>query len=213
MEISYIKFLDYFAYFLIFAGILILALKFIFKTQKKWLGVLLISFGFLTISGGIILFSGSYFIQKKSGVGNINNQAQDFSFQSATDDRTKKLSDYKGKYVLLNFWATWCSPCLEEMPDLSEISNKYRDRDLVVLAVSDEDGETVRSFLERHDYKFETGFLNIEATGDLPEIFKNTVGRPTSFLIDKDGTIKSVIVGASTKVTFEKSLAEFLKLN
>lgn len=213
MEISYIKFLDYFAYFLILAGVLIFALKFIFKTQKKWLGILLVSFGVLTVFSGIILFSGSYFIQQKSGVGNLNNQARDFSFQSAADDGTKKLSDYKGKYILLNFWATWCSPCLEEMPDLSEISEKYRDKDLVVLAVSDEDGETVRSFLERHDYKFETGFLNIEASDDLPEIFKNTVGRPTSFLIDKNGTVKSVIVGGSTRETFERSLSEFLNLN
>lgn len=213
MEFSFIKFLDYFAYFLIFAGVLIFVSKFIFKTQKKWLGILLICFGVFTIFGGIILFSGSYLVQKKSGVGNINNQAQDFSFQTATDDNPKKLSDFKGKYVLLNFWATWCSPCLEEMPDLSEISEKYRDRGLVVLAISDEDGETVRSFLERHDYKFETGFLNIESADNLPEIFKNTVGRPTSILIDKDGTVKSVIVGGSTKETFERSLSEFLNLN
>ena len=213
MEFSYIKFLDYFAYFLILAGVSICVLKFIFKTRKKWLGILLTGFGVLTIFSGIILLSGSYFIQKQSGVGNINSQAQDFSFQSATDDGAKRLSDYKGKYVLLNFWATWCPPCLEEMPDLSEISEKYRDKDLVVLAVSDEDGETVRAFLERHDYKFETGFLNVESDDNLPDIFKNTVGRPTSFLIDKDGTVKSVIVGGSTKETFEKSLSEFLNLN
>ncbi|MCH8277045.1 MAG: TlpA family protein disulfide reductase, partial [Bacteroidetes bacterium] len=64
--------------------------------------------------------------------------ASDFSFTGVNDDRQWKLSDFDGKVVIINFWATWCAPCRVEIPDLNRLQDKYRNDGLVILSISDE---------------------------------------------------------------------------
>jgi peroxiredoxin len=81
-------------------------------------------------------------------------------FQVKTpDDRTLRLSDFKGKVVFLNFWATWCEPCREEMPAIERLHKAYKDRGLVVLAVSaDSQGaNVVKPFVKQFKLTFEVG--------------------------------------------------------
>ncbi|WP_340147295.1 cytochrome c biogenesis protein/redoxin [Ruminiclostridium josui] len=119
-----------------------------------------------------------------------------------------KLSDYKGKVVFLNFWATWCPPCKKEMPDIEELYNKYNlNRDEVVfLGVAnpkseeypnnqDVKKEEIKSFLEDNKYTFPTVF---DETG---EIFRNynISAFPTTFMIDKEGNVLGYVPGMMTK--------------
>jgi len=68
-----------------------------------------------------------------------------------------RLSDYRGRFVLLNFWATWCPPCVEEMPSLNRLYERFRDDGLVVLGISvDEEGQAYERFLEMADVQFPT---------------------------------------------------------
>jgi len=105
------------------------------------------------------------------------------------------LSDFKGKKVLLNFWASWCPPCKAEMPDLEKLYQQTKDSDLVILAVNlGEDKTTAKSFIENNKYNF-TVLLDLDQ-GTANQY--NIVAIPTSFFIDKEGNIVSTFKGGMT---------------
>jgi len=118
--------------------------------------------------------------------------AHNFSL-STLDGKQASLNDYRGKVVLLNFWATWCAPCRKEMPSIQTLWDRYKARDLVVLAVSEDDGERekITRFISKikvnfpimldHDFKIADSYM-------LP-------GLPTTYLIGRDGTIAATVVG------------------
>jgi cytochrome c biogenesis protein CcmG/thiol:disulfide interchange protein DsbE len=96
-----------------------------------------------------------------------------------------KLSDYRGKVVLLDFWATWCGPCRLSIPDLNEIEARFKDRDFALLAISVNDSiSTLKSFIKENDVAF-TVLVNDRHIERLYDV----ISIPTTFLIDKDGKI------------------------
>ena len=110
------------------------------------------------------------------------------------DGKMVSLADYKGKVVLLNIWATWCPPCVEEMPSMEKLHQELKDENFVILAVSiDVSGaEAVVPFMEKHKLSF-TALADTK--GAIKSIYQTT-GVPESFVIDKDGTIAQRIIGA-----------------
>ncbi|MCB1923996.1 MAG: TlpA family protein disulfide reductase [Gammaproteobacteria bacterium] len=119
--------------------------------------------------------------------------AADFALPDI-DGENHALSDYRGRVVMLNFWATWCPPCRREMPSMQRLYDKYRERGLVVVAVNQwEDPDLVFEF---------TGRLSVDPT--FPILFDResrvaedygVKGLPTTFLIDKDGQIRFRAIG------------------
>ena len=112
----------------------------------------------------------------------------------APDGRMGKLSDYSGKVVLLNFWATWCSPCLKEMPGMELLWKKYRDQGLVVLGVSNDQknfGKRVNTFIKRVDLSFP---ILLDTESEVSDLY-DVSGIPVSFLISRDGKILAEVVG------------------
>lgn len=109
----------------------------------------------------------------------------------STDNIIFNLNKVKGKVVLVNFWATWCPPCIAEMPSLQELHNDYKDKIEFVL-VSSEEKEVVASFLEKKAYNFKS----YHPTGMPPEAFKVS-GIPRTFLIDQSGKIVIDKTGAA----------------
>jgi peroxiredoxin len=111
--------------------------------------------------------------------------APDFQVRTP-DDRQIKLSDFKGKVVFLNFWATWCEPCREEMPAMERLHRAYRDRGLVVLAVSTDvqGASVVKPFLKQFKITFEVGLdpKMAVATG-----IYQVWALPSTFIIDRKG--------------------------
>lgn len=96
------------------------------------------------------------------------------------------LSDFKGKKVFLNFWASWCPPCKAEMPDIEKLYEETKDTDLVILAVNiGEDNSSAKSFMEKNKYNF-TILLDSD---QIIAAKYNISGIPTSFFIDKEGNI------------------------
>lgn len=114
-----------------------------------------------------------------------------------------KLSDYRGKIVFLNFWATWCPPCLEEMPLLQEIHERYQGQDVVILAVSpttlqlrggtdDREAERqVREFIKEHGYTFP---VLLDQGDKVWKIYQQR-GIPTNYVIDAHGVIRYGFMG------------------
>jgi len=103
------------------------------------------------------------------------------------------LADYKGKVVLLNFWATWCMPCRAEMPGMETLWQKYKEQGLVVVAVSNDEGSKARveTFSKLLDLSFP---ILLDPKGEVNDLYKVS-SMPTSFLIDGSGKIISRIVG------------------
>jgi peroxiredoxin len=112
----------------------------------------------------------------------------------ALDGPPVRLSDHRGKVVLLNFWATWCPPCRAEMPSMEKLYQGYRDRGLTILAISSEvSGRTVvEPFVRERGLTFPI-LLNPE--GDVFAQY-GVRGLPTSFVLDRQGRIVSAEIGA-----------------
>ena len=135
----------------------------------------------------------------------VGGLAPDFQLQDL-DGRAVSLSGFRGKPVILNFWATWCGPCRDEMPFIQEIfeNKEWSDKGLVILAVDiGESPSTVKEFLENYGLSFQV-LLDIEQS-----VAKNynIRGIPTTFFIDKDGIIQDMKIGAfSSKAEIEQRL-------
>lgn len=135
--------------------------------------------------------------------------APDFSFTLLDTGETVRLEDYAGQVVLINWWATWCAPCLEELPALNELQSKYADRGLVVLTISDETKDTLVDFERDLELRTTAGYV---ADADaLPNPYRRTLQvRPTSYVIDRDGVIRDFVLGAQDLPTFERMLSPYL---
>jgi peroxiredoxin len=109
------------------------------------------------------------------------------------DGKMVSLADYRGKVVLLNIWATWCPPCVEEMPSMEKLHQELKEEKFVILAVSiDESGaNAVLPFMKNHRLNFPA---LIDSAGAIKGLYQTT-GVPESFIIDKDGRIVEDVVG------------------
>jgi len=120
-----------------------------------------------------------------------SKRAEDFTVALLRGE-TLKLREQRGKAVMINFWATWCPPCREEMPAMERLYRRHRERGFVLLAVSvDTDASLVRPFLEQHKLTFP---VTLDAKMDLA----NTYGvraLPSSFLVDRHGYLAALALG------------------
>jgi thiol-disulfide isomerase/thioredoxin len=106
--------------------------------------------------------------------------------------RTLISSEWRGKVVLINFWATWCLPCRVEIPDLVELQEKYRDELIVVGVSEDEDGlDKVQAFAKEHKVNYPI----VMVTPELRKIFPNIEALPTTFVLDREGRLAQRTVG------------------
>lgn len=121
----------------------------------------------------------------------VGKKAIDFEVELLSGEKVK-LSDYLGKPVFLNFWATWCGPCVGEMPYIEKIKNEYGDK-LVVLAINSGDyKEDVKTFINKKGYSFNVG---IDEKGTVLTIY-DSMYIPLSIFIDENGIIQVRKVGA-----------------
>jgi peroxiredoxin len=161
----------------------------------------------------ISVVAGLYFVarhHKQTGIGATlteHSLAPDFSLPQLSGQRLQ-LSDYRGKLVLLDFWATWCDPCREEIPRFVELQNKYRDQGLQIIGISmDDDPEAVRDFYQRFKMNYPVAIGNA-TTG---ELYGGVLGLPIAFLIGRDGRIYSKHIGATDISVLEREITILLR--
>jgi thiol-disulfide isomerase/thioredoxin len=121
------------------------------------------------------------------------------------DGRPVSLAALRGKVVIVNFWATWCPPCREEIPDLIALQNKYKDR-LQIVGVSQDSGspEGVRRFAAGHGMNYPT----VMSTPEIEKLFPGVYALPTSFILDREGHLAQKHVGQlSASLTETETLA------
>ena len=136
------------------------------------------------------------------------NPAPNFTLKDA-DGKTVKLSDYKGKVVLLNFWATWCGPCKIEIPWFIEFQKTYKDRGFTVLGVSvdDEGWEIVKPYLATRQVNYPV----VVADETVNTMYGGIEALPTTFVIDKDGKIANTHVGLVSKKEYESDIEQLIR--
>lgn len=120
-----------------------------------------------------------------------------------------RLSDFKGKVVLLNFWATWCGPCKAEIPGFVRLQEKYRDKGLVIVGYSvDDSAEKAKAYAA--EYKMNYPILLGEGREDVQDAYGPIWGIPASFIISKDGRVCRKHMGIAPEAVFEKELVPLL---
>jgi thiol-disulfide isomerase/thioredoxin len=139
--------------------------------------------------------------------GALVHRVGDFSFFLVSDGSPHRLSDYSGRLVVLNFWATWCQPCLKELPALERLAERRRP-DLVVLTVSDEPVETLRAALPVATARVNGYFTDVAPEDTIGKMAYQ--GRPTTLIIDRQGHVRKLLVGAHALGAFETALSEVL---
>ena len=125
------------------------------------------------------------------------------------DGKPLRVADYKGKVILLNFWATWCGPCRAEIPDLVGLQNKYKDQlQIIGLVVDDDDREAIRKFVE----KFRINYPVAIATDELRNDYGGIPALPTSFVLDAEGRVVQKHEGLRDPVLYEVEIRSLLGL-
>jgi len=124
------------------------------------------------------------------------------------DGKQVSFSDFKGKVVVVDFWATWCPPCKTEMPGYIELQKKYAG-DVVFVGIS-VDGDPSRSKVKAFMKTLGINYPIVMADDDIQTRFKLNQGYPTTYIIDRNGIIRSRKVGGVSKAEFEKSLLAVL---
>jgi len=139
----------------------------------------------------------------------IDKPATNFTFRLVENDRERDLASYKGKVILLNLWATWCAPCLEELPALDRLQKNYADDGFVVLTLSDEPRDVILDYKDLLPEATVTGYIDKMR---MPPAFRDALdaGRPSTYIIDRDGYVRRYILGASSYAIFEQLIHPYL---
>jgi cytochrome c biogenesis protein CcmG/thiol:disulfide interchange protein DsbE len=133
-------------------------------------------------------------------------QAPDFTLPDINDNKLS-LSKFKGKIVILNFWATWCPPCKKEIPELNKIYAEYKDKGIEIIGITLDKPEKVKEFMEKQNIDYPVVIGSREISKD----YGNIVSIPTLFIIDKQGRIYKKNIGFKGGDALEKDLKELLK--
>jgi len=169
---------------------------------------------------GLFLVVGYFLQERTAGLQTVKaasvkpdkerHKAPEFTLKDA-DGKTVHLADYKGKVVLLDFWATWCPPCKLEIPWFIDIQRKNKDRGFEVLGVAMDDNgwEDVKPFLA----SMKVNYRVVVGDDEVTKAYGGVEDLPTTFLIDREGKIAAVHIGLASRKDFEDGVEELLRGN
>jgi thiol-disulfide isomerase/thioredoxin len=126
--------------------------------------------------------------------------AQEFALEDL-QGKTHRLADYRGKWVLVNFWATWCAPCLDEIPELTSLHNAHHDKDLMVIGIAIESGSNkkVADFAQAHGISYPVVMGDRKVTAQIGTVDV----LPVSYLYNPRGEPASYQAGEVTRASVE----------
>ena len=138
---------------------------------------------------------------KAEGPANLSLTMKDMN------DAEYKLADLKGKVVLVNFWASWCAPCLAEIPEFIKVREEYHPKGFEIVGIStDDSAEQLRAFAQ----KYKTNYPLLQVTGEVEEAYGPVFGLPTSIIVARDGSVCKRHFGPLSKEQLEKEIKALL---
>ncbi|MGA8942809.1 MAG: TlpA disulfide reductase family protein [Thermoactinomyces sp.] len=149
---------------------------------------------------GVIVFLGNGLKGKPAA--ETGDQAIDFKLQDV-NGKTWRLSDFKGQPVVLNFFATWCQPCIDEAPELEAFAREYKDARLIIIARG-EPRKRIENYIKKTDSKL----LYLLDTKEIVSDEYGVVGQPETWIINRDGIIVERIAGPTTKKDLIRSIEQ-----
>jgi peroxiredoxin len=158
-------------------------------------GLVLSILGFVASAGfGVLYYKVAGDVISSMGVGGeaqkwVGRESPNFTV-TTFDGQIFKLSDFRGKRVVVDMWETWCGPCIQEIPHFNQLRTAVPEDDLVLIGISREEESVVKPFLKKHEMLYP-----VAAAEDLPDPYANVYVIPTTFFIDRNGVIQSVLVG------------------
>jgi len=165
----------------------------------------------LAVAGVIILIAIFSVACDKGSTGSTPaaelKNAPDFKLEKVGGG-TAKLSQYRGKIIILDFWATWCPPCLKEIPDFVELQKEYGDKGLVILGISLD--QNPKKVLPPFIKKYKVNYPILLTDGKVDKTYGGVSGIPTTFVIDQKGAIYKQYVGFRPKQVFESDIKALL---
>jgi cytochrome c biogenesis protein CcmG, thiol:disulfide interchange protein DsbE len=165
---------------------------------------LLLSIGMVVALGIVFLSRSGHLGRESAAQGNL---APNFSLPQLSG-AWLELSNYRGKVVLLDFWATWCEPCREEIPQFIDLQKKYGPEGLQIIGVAmDDTPEPVRDFGKQ----FEMNYPVVIGNARIGELYGGVLGLPIAFLIARDGRISGKHIGPLAMPTIEKEITKLLQ--
>ena len=142
-----------------------------------------------------------------AGRGEVGKPAPTFSLADL-DGRQVSSTSFRGKVVILDFWATWCPPCKAEIPHLVSLQSKYRDRGLAIVGLSLDAGGAgdVKPFADEHD----VNYTMLIANDDVSRAFGGVTMIPTTFVLDRNGVVVKRFIGYTAPEVFEETIQPLL---
>jgi thiol-disulfide isomerase/thioredoxin len=135
-----------------------------------------------------------------------SDKVSNFQFKTI-DNRILDLSQFSGKVIIVDFWATWCPPCTKEIPHFIELQEKYKNEvQFIGLNVGEKESE-IKEFIKSMGINYIIGYSN----ENIEKLFGGISGLPTTFIIGKDGKIKAKAIGYRSKEWFEKQIISALR--
>lgn len=135
-----------------------------------------------------------------------SDKVSNFQFKTI-DNKILDLSQFYGKVVIVDFWATWCPPCIKEIPHFIELQEKYKNEvQFIGLNVGEKESD-IREFIKSIGINYIVGYSNER----IEKLFGGISGLPTTFIIGKDGKIKAKVIGYRSKEWFENQIISALR--
>ncbi len=162
----------------------------------------------------ILLGFGLHYFFQDSHLVDGGKQATQALFAASFPDekgQPQNLKQYAGKIVVLNFWASWCEPCREEMPELSKLHETYKDKNLVVLGVAIDDVAAISKFVKETKVSYPLFAADMQGMEIATNLGNNKDVLPYTVIIKADGSVAKTYFGRVTKPLLEETLTKLLK--
>jgi thiol-disulfide isomerase/thioredoxin len=140
----------------------------------------------------------------------MNEQAPNFTWLDENGTRVSFAEFSKGKPVLINFWATWCGPCVREIPDLIALNEEYAAKGALIIGISADRDDNVLALVSGFAKEHNINYQIVIDNGNLEGAFGGLQGYPTTFYINKDGKIVKTLIGMQSKEKFAQELNAIL---
>lgn len=174
------------------------------KAKRVWLLGCIVACLLVSVFTLVTRFPLRLIIESSARIqGLMSENLPDFEFDNLRIGTKERISDFRGKVIILNFWGTYCGPCIEELPSLVKLEQDFKNN-VVVLAISDEPEERIKKFMSRHEMPEKVCLFSSAKWIELEDF------RPVTVMVDRYGSVSSYTIGKKDYAFFASTISELI---